>query len=101
MNAVGVDLNTASAPLLARVSGLGAVAGRSIVAQRDANGAFKRRQQLLEGQPASARRPSSRRAGFLRIRDGDEPLDASAVHPETYPVVEKILAACGRDRRAR
>lgn len=95
VNGVGVDLNTASVPLLARVSGLGEGVARNIVAARDANGAFRNRRQLLE---VSRLGPKAfeQAAGFLRIRDGDDPLDASAVHPEAYPVVQRIIAATGR-----
>jgi uncharacterized protein len=99
VNAVGVDLNTASASLLARVSGLGAALAEAIVVHRDANGPFGSRRQLL----AVARlgpRTFEQCAGFLRIRDGSEPLDASAVHPEAYGVARKIVAVCGRDLRA-
>ncbi len=95
MNSVGVDLNTASQPLLARVSGLsGAVAG-SIVRWRDANGAFRNRQQLLDVSGLGAK-TFEQSAGFLRIRNGDNPLDQSGVHPETYSVVEKILGAVNK-----
>jgi protein Tex len=95
VNAVGVDLNTASVPLLARVSGLTPGVAGSIVRWRDANGAFKRRQQLLE---VTGLGPKTYElaAGFLRIRNGENPLDMTGVHPETYPVVEKMLAAVGR-----
>ena len=99
VNAVGVDLNTASAPLLARVSGLGPSLAEAIVAHRDAEGAFKTRKQLLKVSRLGPR-AFEQCAGFLRIRDGDEPLDASAVHPEAYVVAKKIVAACGRDLRA-
>ena len=99
VNAVGVDLNTASAPLLARVSGLGASLAEAIVAHRDANGPFRSRKQLLDVSRLG-RRTFEQSAGFLRIRDGDEPLDASAVHPEAYGVARKIVQACGRDVRA-
>lgn len=91
VNSVGVDLNTASAPLLARVSGLSAAVANSIVRWRDANGAFKNRQQLLDVSGLGAK-TFEQSAGFLRISGGDNPLDRSGVHPETYPVVEKILA---------
>ena len=95
VNKVGVDLNTASALLLARVSGLSAAVAASIVRWRDANGAFRTRQQLLD---VSGLGPRSfeQSAGFLRIRGGDNPLDMTGVHPETYPVVQKILADTGR-----
>ncbi len=95
VNAVGVDLNTASPPLLARVSGLSATVAASIVRWRDAHGAFRNRQQLLDVAGLGAK-TFEQAAGFLRIRDGDNPLDRSGVHPETYPVVERILAATGR-----
>ena len=95
VNSVGVDLNTASAPLLAQVSGLSTAVANSIVRWRDANGAFRNRQQLLEVAGLGAK-TFEQAAGFLRIRDGDNPLDLSGVHPETYPVVEKIIAAAGR-----
>ena len=94
VNAVGVDLNTASAPLLTRVSGLSATVAGAIVRWRDANGAFQRRQQLLDV-PGLGAKTFEQAAGFLRIRGGDDPLDASGVHPETYPVVQKLLAATG------
>ncbi|MEO8298406.1 MAG: Tex family protein [Burkholderiales bacterium] len=95
VNGVGVDLNTASAPLLSRVSGLSPTVASSIVRWRDANGAFKSRQQLLD---VSGLGPKTfeQAAGFLRIRDGDNPLDITGVHPETYPVIEKMLAAIGK-----
>ncbi len=95
VNAVGVDLNTASAPLLARVSGLSAAVAASIVRWRDAHGAFRNRQQLLDVAGLGPR-TFEQSAGFLRIRDGDNPLDLTGVHPETYPVVQKMLAATGR-----
>jgi uncharacterized protein len=95
VNGVGVDLNTASAPLLARVSGLSAAVANSIVRWRDAHGAFRNRKQLMEVAGLGAK-TFEQAAGFLRIRDGDNPLDVSGVHPETYPVVEKMLAHTGR-----
>ncbi|MFD1253359.1 hypothetical protein DEVEQU_01306 [Devosia equisanguinis] len=98
VNAVGVDLNTASAPLLARVSGLGASLAEAIVAHRDANGPFQSRKQLLDV-ARLGQRTFEQSAGFLRIRDGSEPLDASSVHPEAYGVARKIVSACGRDVR--
>ena len=98
VNAVGVDLNTASAPLLARVSGLGPSLAESIVAHRDASGAFATRRDLL-AVPRLGQRAFEQCAGFLRIRDGKEPLDASSVHPEAYGVAKKIVASCGRDLR--
>ncbi|MES0873810.1 Tex family protein [Sinimarinibacterium thermocellulolyticum] len=99
VNAVGVDLNTASASLLARVSGLGASLAEAIVAHRNAHGAFRSRKQLLE---VSRLGPKTfeQCAGFLRIRDGDEPLDASSVHPEAYDLAQKIVKACGRELRS-
>jgi len=99
VNAVGVDLNTASAPLLTRVSGLSAAVAGAIVRWRDAHGAFKTRAQLLDV-PGLGPRTFEQAAGFLRIRGGDDPLDASGVHPETYPLVQKMLAATGRDIHA-
>ncbi|WP_416261196.1 Tex family protein [Gibbsiella quercinecans] len=92
VNAVGVDLNTASVPLLARVAGLTRIMAQNIVAWRDDNGRFSNRDQLLK---VSRLGPKAfeQCAGFLRINHGDNPLDASTVHPETYPVVERILAA--------
>ena len=98
VNAVGVDLNTASASLLARVSGLGTSLAEAIVAHRDAQGAFASRRQLLDVARLGPR-TFEQCAGFLRIRDGKEPLDASSVHPEAYGVARKIVAACGRDLR--
>ncbi len=95
VNSVGVDLNTASAPLLSRVSGLSGAVASSIVRWRDANGAFRNRQQLLDVSGLGAK-TFEQCAGFLRIRDGDNPLDQSGVHPETYPVVERLLAAVKR-----
>ncbi|MBK6714276.1 MAG: RNA-binding transcriptional accessory protein [Burkholderiales bacterium] len=95
VNSVGVDLNTASAPLLSRVSGLSAAVASSIVRWRDANGAFRNRRQLLDVAGLGPK-TFEQAAGFLRIRGGDNPLDLSGVHPETYPVVEKIIAAVGR-----
>ncbi len=98
VNAVGVDLNTASAPLLAHVSGLGPGLAEAIVAHRDAEGAFRSRKELLRVARLGPR-AFEQCAGFLRIRDGDEPLDASAVHPEAYGLARRIVAACGRDLR--
>ena len=95
VNSVGVDLNTASAPLLSRVSGLSGAVAASIVRWRDAHGAFRNRRQLREV-AGLGEKTFEQAAGFLRIRDGDNPLDLSGVHPETYPVVEKIIAAVGR-----
>lgn len=99
VNAVGVDVNTASAALLTRVSGLSSIVADNIVIHRDANGAFRTRKALLEV-PRLGEKTFEQCAGFLRIAQGDEPLDASAVHPEAYPVVERILAACGKPIRA-
>lgn len=99
VNAVGVDLNTASAPLLARVSGVGPGLAEAIVAHRDQNGPFGTRKDLLK---VSRLGPKAfeQAAGFLRITGGKEPLDASSVHPEAYDVARKIVAACGRDIRS-
>jgi len=90
VNAVGVDVNTASAPLLARVSGLSSTVAEGIVSYRDSNGAFKSRSDL-RSVPRLGEKTFEQAAGFLRIMNGDDPLDASAVHPESYPLVEKIL----------
>ncbi len=98
VNAVGVDLNTASASLLARVSGLGASLAEAIVAHRNEAGAFRNRKELLKVARLGAR-TFEQCAGFLRIPNGAEPLDASSVHPEAYGVAKKIVAACGRDVR--
>jgi uncharacterized protein len=98
VNAVGVDLNMASAPLLSHVSGLGPGLAEAIVAHRDANGAFATRKELLKVARLGPK-AFEQCAGFLRIRDGKEPLDASAVHPESYGVARKIVSACGRDIR--
>lgn len=95
VNAVGVDLNTASAALLARVSGLTPATARAVVRWRDAHGAFRRRQQLLQV-TGMGPKTFEQCAGFLRIRGGDEPLDMTGVHPEAYPVVQRILAAAGQ-----
>jgi uncharacterized protein len=99
VNAVGVDLNTASAPLLARVSGLSQSIADAVVAYRDQQGAFNTRKELLKV-PRLGPRAFEQCAGFLRIRDGKEPLDASSVHPEAYDVAKKIVASCGRDLRS-
>ncbi|CAM3819862.1 Tex family protein [Polynucleobacter antarcticus] len=90
VNAVGVDVNTASAPLLARVSGLSATVAEGIVAYRDLHGAFQSRAEL-RSVPRLGDKTFEQAAGFLRIMNGIDPLDASAVHPESYPLVEKIL----------
>jgi uncharacterized protein len=92
VNGVGVDLNTASAPLLARVSGIGPGLAQSIVSHRDTNGAFRSR-KALKDVPRLGPKAFEQCAGFLRIQAGDDPLDASAVHPESYPVVHRIIAA--------
>ncbi len=99
VNAVGVDLNTASAPLLARVSGVGPSLAEAIVAHRDANGPFRTRRDLLKVARLGPK-AFEQAAGFLRIPGGAEPLDASSVHPEAYDVARRIVAACGRDIRA-
>ncbi|CZT34657.1 Tex family protein [Rhizobium sp. 9140] len=98
VNAVGVDLNTASAPLLSRVSGLSRATAEAIVAHRDAIGPFKTRTEL-KTVPRLGARTFEQCAGFLRIPGGKEPLDASSVHPEAYGVAKKIISACGRDVR--
>jgi uncharacterized protein len=98
VNAVGVDLNTASPALLARVSGLSRRLAEEIVAYRNEHGAFRSR-AALKAVPRFGAKTFEQAAGFLRIRDGDDPLDASAVHPESYPVVQRILADTGRDVR--
>ncbi|MEU6993919.1 Tex family protein [Streptomyces sp. NPDC046465] len=94
VNGVGVDVNTASAPLLARVSGIGAGLAENIVTHRDTNGPFKNRKGLKD---VSRLGPKAYEqcAGFLRIRGGDDPLDASSVHPEAYPVVRKMVKSAG------
>jgi protein Tex len=94
VNAVGADLNTASAPLLARISGLNESLAKNIVAFRDQHGAFRNRRQLLEI-PRVGGRTFEQAAGFLRVVNGDNPLDASSVHPEAYPVVERIVSRTG------
>ena len=95
VNAVGVDVNTASAPLLARVSGLNNALAKNIVDYRNANGRFGNRRTIRKV-PRLGDKTFEQAAGFLRINDGDNPLDRSAVHPEAYPVVERILAAIGK-----
>ena len=95
VNKVGVDLNTASVPLLTRVSGLSTTTAKAVVRWREANGAFANRQQLLKVTGLGAK-TFEQSAGFLRIRGGDNPLDMTAVHPETYPVVERIMAQTGK-----
>jgi uncharacterized protein len=96
VNAVGVDINTASAPLLTRVSGLSQRIADNIVMLRDARGRFPDRRTLLEV-VGMGEKTYQQAAGFLRVMDGDNPLDASAVHPESYPIVEKIAQQNGRD----
>ncbi|HEU0229651.1 MAG TPA: Tex family protein [Burkholderiaceae bacterium] len=96
VNAVGVDVNTASAPLLARVSGLNTLLARNIVAWRDEHGAFANRKTLLDVSRFGAK-AFEQAAGFLRILNGDNPLDASSVHPEAYPVAERILKKINLD----
>ncbi|WP_028103515.1 Tex family protein [Pseudoduganella violaceinigra] len=98
VNAVGVDVNTASAPLLARVSGLSASVAQSIVSYRDMKGAFASR-AALKNVPRLGDKTFEQAAGFLRVMGGENPLDASAVHPESYPLVEKILADIQKDVR--
>ncbi|XLZ68890.1 Tex family protein [Massilia sp. SR12] len=98
VNAVGVDVNTASAPLLARVSGLSSSVAQSIVTYRDLKGAFASR-AALKSVPRLGDKTFEQAAGFLRVMGGENPLDASAVHPESYPVVEKILADIQKDVR--
>jgi uncharacterized protein len=95
VNAVGVDVNTASSPLLARVSGLNNVTAKNIVEFRDANGPFRNRKTIRKV-PRLGDKTFEQAAGFLRINDGDNPLDRSAVHPEAYPVVERILGRIGK-----
>jgi uncharacterized protein len=90
VNAVGVDVNTASAPLLSRVSGLSSTVAEGIVSYRDSHGAFQTRSEL-RSVPRLGEKTFEQAAGFLRIMNGSDPLDASAVHPESYPLVEKIL----------
>lgn len=99
VNAVGVDVNTASVPLLSRVSGITAGLAESIVAHRDTNGAFRDRKQIT-AVPRLGPKAFEQCAGFLRIADGDNPLDASSVHPEAYPVVTRILEKVGTDVRS-
>ena len=95
VNSVGVDLNTASVPLLSRVSGLSASVAKAVVRWREANGAFKNRRQLSEVTGLGPK-AFEQCAGFLRIRGGDNPLDMTGVHPETYPVVEQIIVKTGK-----
>jgi len=95
VNSVGVDLNTASVPLLSRVSGLSASVAKAVVRWREAHGAFRSRQDLLKVTGLGAK-SFEQSAGFLRIRGGDNPLDMTGVHPETYPVVERIMEKTGK-----
>jgi uncharacterized protein len=95
VNAVGVDLNTASTALLTRVSGLNSVLAKNIVEFRDANGPFPNRSTMRKV-PRMGEKTFEQAAGFLRVNNGDNPLDRSAVHPEAYPVVERILARVGK-----
>ena len=99
VNAVGVDVNTASAALLSRVAGLSASVAENVVKHRDANGPFANRKTLLKV-PRLGDKAYEQCAGFLRVPNGDNPLDTSAVHPEAYPVVERIIAQCGREVRS-
>ncbi|MEV4565518.1 Tex family protein [Nonomuraea sp. NPDC049419] len=99
VNAVGVDVNTASPPLLTRVSGIGATLAESIVRHRDANGPFRTR-SALKSVPRLGPKAFEQCAGFLRIRGGDDPLDVSAVHPESYPVVRRILTSAKTDLKS-
>ncbi|MEI8157459.1 MAG: Tex family protein [Burkholderiales bacterium] len=95
VNSVGVDLNTASVPLLSRVSGLSGTVAKAVVRWREANGAFGSRQDLLKVTGLGAK-TFEQAAGFLRIRGGNNPLDVTGVHPETYPVVQDIIAKTGK-----
>lgn len=99
VNAVGVDVNTASVALLTRISGLNATLAQNIVQYRDANGAFSSR-AALKKVPRLGEKTYELAAGFLRVMNGDNPLDASAVHPETYPLVQRIAQNTGRDIRS-
>ena len=99
VNAVGVDVNTASAPLLTRVSGIGAGLAENIVLHRDANGPFRPRTELKKVARLGPK-AFEQCAGFLRIPGGDDPLDSSSVHPEAYPVVRRILSTTGQDLRS-
>ncbi|MFD3517120.1 Tex family protein [Streptomyces sp. NPDC058657] len=96
VNGVGVDVNTASAPLLSRVSGIGSGLAENIVAHRDAHGPFRSRKALKEVARLGPK-AYEQCAGFLRIRDGEDPLDASSVHPEAYPVVRTMVKSAGVD----
>lgn len=99
VNAVGVDLNMASAPLLAHIAGLGPTLAQNVVTHRDANGPFANRKALLKVAGLGPK-AFEQCAGFLRIADGTDPLDASSVHPEAYGVARRIVQACGRDIRS-
>ncbi|MFF4625196.1 Tex family protein [Nonomuraea jabiensis] len=99
VNAVGVDVNTASAPLLTRVSGIGSTLAESIVRHRDSNGPFRTR-TALKNVPRLGPKAFEQCAGFLRIRGGDDPLDVSSVHPEAYPVVRRILTSAKTDLKS-
>ncbi len=99
VNSVGVDLNTASVPLLSRVSGLSASVAKAVVRWREEHGAFDNRQQLLKVSGLGAK-TFEQSAGFLRIRGGDNPLDMTGVHPETYPLVEQIMVHVGQPATA-
>ncbi|WP_158880845.1 Tex family protein [Rhodanobacter sp. L36] len=99
VNAVGVDVNTASAALLARVAGLSAGVAENVIKHRDANGPFANRKALLKVARLGDK-AFEQCAGFLRVSGGDNPLDASAVHPEAYPVIERIIAQCGREMKS-
>ena len=95
VNSVGVDLNTASVPLLSRVSGLSGSVAKAVVRWREANGAFATRKQLLEV-TGFGPKAFEQSAGFLRVRGGSNPLDITGVHPETYPLVEQIMQKTGK-----
>jgi uncharacterized protein len=99
VNAVGVNLNMASAPLLSHIAGLGPSLAQAVVRHRDENGAFPNRKALMKV-PGLGKKAFEQCAGFLRVTDGTEPLDASSVHPEAYGVARKIVKACGRDLHA-
>ncbi|GAB2516627.1 Tex family protein [Lysobacter humi (ex Lee et al. 2017)] len=99
VNAVGVHVNTASAALLARVSGLSSTVAENIVRHRDTNGPFRSRKELMKV-PRLGDKTFEQCAGFLRIADGDEPLDSSSVHPEAYPVIERIVSSTGKPIRS-
>ena len=98
VNAVGVEVNTASVPLLQRVAGLNETLAKNIVSHRDANGPFKSRKDLMQV-PRMGPKTFEQAAGFLRIQGGDNPLDASAVHPEAYPLVQRLLEKHGKTMR--